>query len=102
MTARLRTAQGAGSDGLEVRLEGELDIAGLPDIEPDLDRLLAGPPRPVLLDLAGLEFLDSTGVTVLVRIANHSAGVRTRTAGPAVRRVIEALGLGDRLGLEEG
>lgn len=98
--ARLHVAPQDGGDGLLVGLSGELDIAGLPAIEQDLEALLARPAQPVLLDLAGLGFIDSTGVTVLIRIANHFGTVRTRNAAPAVRRVVEILGLGDRLGLD--
>jgi anti-anti-sigma factor len=97
--AWLRVTQQPDGGGLVVGLDGELDIAGLPAIEAGLDELLTQPPQPVLLDLAELRFLDSTGITVLIRIANHFGEVRTRDAAPAVRRVIEVLGLRDRLGL---
>jgi anti-anti-sigma factor len=98
--ARLDVSAAPGGDGLVVALAGELDIAGLPDIAASLDGLLSRSPRPVLLDLGGLDFLDSTGVAVLVRIANHFEEVRSRSATDAVRRVIEVLGLAGRLGLD--
>jgi anti-sigma B factor antagonist len=85
--------------GLVVELAGELDLASLPDITSGVQELLTRDPQPVLLDLGRLEFLDSSGVTLLVRIANHFDDVRTRTAPGAVRRVIEVLGLAGRLGL---
>jgi anti-sigma B factor antagonist len=83
-----------------VRLAGELDIAGLPDVSAELDALLARAPGPVTVDLTGLRFLDSSGVTVLIRIANHFRPVAVRGAGPAVRRVVQVLGLAGRFGLE--
>ena len=96
-----RLAVAAGPDGrLEVRLGGELDIASLPDVQADLDALLDREPQPLLIDLEALEFLDSSGVAVLVRIANRFAPVETRNAAPPVRRVLEALGLADRFGLD--
>ena len=85
---------------LRVALRGELDIASLPSVEPELDRLLSREPQPVQVDATDLAFLDSSGLVVLVRVANHFAPVQLRGARPAVRRVIEALGLADRLGLE--
>jgi hypothetical protein len=66
-----------------------------------LDDLLARSPQPLVMELGGLTFLDSSGVTLLVRIANHFAPVRTRSATEPVRRVIEVLGLAGRFGLEE-
>jgi anti-sigma B factor antagonist len=85
---------------LLVDLAGELDIATLPDIAGTADRLLAEPPQPVVLELGGLTFLDSSGVTLLVRIVNHFGQVRTASATAPVRRVIQVLGLADRLGLD--
>jgi anti-sigma B factor antagonist len=88
--------------GLVVTLAGELDLASLPAVAAPLDELLGRTPQPVVLDLAGLSFLDSSGVAVLVRIANHFDQVRTRAATQPVRRVIEVLGLATRFGLEKG
>jgi anti-sigma B factor antagonist len=100
--ARTRRAQLSvtAEDGLVVRLGGELDIASLPDVQQQLDGLLDREPQPVRLDLADLEFMDSSGVAVLLRIANRFQPVRMRQPRPAVRRVVEALGLADRLGLD--
>jgi anti-sigma B factor antagonist len=86
---------------LVIGLGGELDIASLPDVTPQLDELLGRAPAPVCLGLAELEFLDSSGVTVLVRIANHFDQVQTVQATEPVRRVLEVLGLSYRLGLDE-
>ena len=90
----------AADGGLRVALAGELDIAGLPDVAADLEAALARAPQPVEIDLSQLEFMDSSGVAVLIRLANRFQPVRTRRATPAVRRVIEVLGLADRLGLD--
>jgi anti-sigma B factor antagonist len=86
--------------GLVAELAGELDLASLPDVAAPLDELLARPPQQLLLELRELQFLDSTGITLLVRIANHFQQVRVRHATEPVRRVIEVLGLARRLGLD--
>src|SRR4051812_4299264 len=86
--------------GLVVELAGELDLASLPDVTAGVQELLTRDPQPVLLDLGRLQFLDSSGVTLLVRIANHFDDVRTRTAQEPVRRVIQVLGLAGRFGLD--
>jgi anti-sigma B factor antagonist len=97
--ARLTVTTGPDGSGLRVGLDGELDIASLPDVAAPLDALLAREPQPVHLDLAGLQFLDSSGVTVLIRIANHFAPVTAGNATPVVARVVQVLGLADRFGL---
>lgn len=100
--ARLDVADAADGGPLVVRLGGELDLAGLPDVEPNLDRLLSRSPQPVRIDAGDLGFLDSTGVAVLVRIANHFHHVELLNTTPAVRRVVLALGLAAHLGLVGG
>ncbi|GAB3350407.1 STAS domain-containing protein [Modestobacter lapidis] len=97
--ARLDVSTGTGGS-LMVELAGELDLASLPDVAAPLDGLLARRPQPVVLELTDLTFLDSSGVAVLVRIANHFQQVRTRSATEPVRRVIEVLGLAGRFGLD--
>ena len=89
-----------GGPDLVVRLGGDLDLAGLGDIQTPVDALLARDRQPVQLDLADVDFLDSSGVALLIRLANHFGQVRTRAAAPPVRRVIQVLGLADRLGLD--
>jgi anti-sigma B factor antagonist len=100
-SARLSVTESADGAGLVVAFGGELDIASLPAVTPALDALLSRGPQPVRLDLAELEFLDSSGVALLVRIANHFDRVRTARATEPVRRVLEVLALADRLGLDQ-
>jgi anti-sigma B factor antagonist len=99
--ARLSTTQEPDGAGLVIGLGGELDIASLPAVTAQLDELLRRAPAQVCLDLAELDFLDSSGVAVLVRIANHFGRVRTVQATEPVRRVLQVLGLSDRLGLDQ-
>jgi anti-sigma B factor antagonist len=99
---RARLSVDERPDGrLVIELGGELDIASLPDVTPRLDELLRSAPGPACLDLAELGFLDSSGVTMLVRLANHFQPLRTLRVSQPVRRVLEVLGLRDRLGLDE-
>jgi anti-sigma B factor antagonist len=98
--ARLTVTADPHRGALLVGLEGELDIASLPDVAAQLDALLAREPQPVHLDLAGLQFMDSSGVTVLIRIANHFEPVTAGNPTPVVARVVQVLGLADRFGLD--
>jgi anti-sigma B factor antagonist len=98
--ARLDVVPGADGDRLLVRLGGELDLAGMVDVQPAIDRLLGMPPQPARIDVADLEFLDSTGVAMLIRLAKHFERVEVVHARPAVRRVVQVLGLETVLGLD--
>jgi anti-anti-sigma factor len=97
--ARLDVVESADGGPLLVRLAGELDLAGAADIRPALDELLRRDAQPVRIDAAELTFADSSGVAVLLRIANRFGPVETVHAVPVVRRVLQVLGLGARLGL---
>jgi anti-anti-sigma factor len=56
---------------VRLSLTGELDIATTPVLEERLTRLRAVR-SPVRLDLSGLEFIDNTGLHLLVRIVGDA------------------------------
>jgi anti-sigma B factor antagonist len=89
------TASDAGGT-ITLRPTGELDIATAPKLE----RALREGRRPgdeVVLDLGGLEFVDSTGLRVIVKGVEAAAlerwELRLRHGPPAVRRVFEIAGV---------
>jgi anti-sigma B factor antagonist len=94
------SAEPDGGPPLLLRFAGDLDLAGVSDLTGEVDALLAQPPQPVLLDLADVVFCDSSGVALLIRLANHFQRMHIRAATPPVHRVIEVLGLAERLGLD--
>lgn len=80
-----------------VEVTGELDLSTAPALSESLAPLIDAHPRQVTLDLAGLEFIDSTGLTLIVRTSNalavHEGRLVLAHATPAVRRVLEIVGL---------
>ena len=55
------------TDGVHiVSVRGELDLATAPELREMLDEVLAGE-TPILIDLTACEFIDSTGIAVIVR-----------------------------------
>lgn len=84
-----------------VELAGELDLAGLDDVEPQLEELLHREPQPLVVDLGGVQFLDSSGIAALIRLANRFTPVEVRRPSPQVRRVFAVLGLTGRFGLSD-
>jgi anti-sigma B factor antagonist len=83
-------------DGVEVcTVIGELDVASAPKLRQALIKLVAeasGPPR-VVVDLAGVDFLDSTGLGVLLgglkRVRAADGAIAVCRAEPQVRKVFE-------------
>jgi anti-sigma B factor antagonist len=97
------TAQVVGSvDAARVAhisISGELDIASVNAAKMDIDRVLDDHPRRVVLDLGKLAFMDSSGIALMVQVANSVESVEIRSCTPIVRRVIEIVGLAGVLGL---
>lgn len=83
-----------------VRLSGELDILSVDSLNGQVDDLLARTLTQVDLDLSGLEFMDSSGLAVLLRLANRFGPLRVFGANPLIRRVIEVTGLTGILRIE--
>jgi anti-sigma B factor antagonist len=81
-------------------VHGELDLATVSGVHARLDALRAER-CPVLLDLDGLEFMDSTGIRLVLQAAQDGAETGWEFAitrgSYAVRRVFEAAHIEDRL-----
>lgn len=80
-----------------VAVAGELDLSTAAELSLSLAPLLEQRPATVTMDLAGLEFIDSTGLTLLVRTSNrlgeHHGVLQLASPTPPVRRVLELVGL---------
>jgi anti-anti-sigma factor len=85
-------------------LSGELDLSNADRFSDELARAEDGasPPSRIVLDLSELEFIDSTGIAILVAAHRRLNGddvrlqlVRSRSA--AVRRVFSLTGLDDSI-----
>jgi anti-sigma B factor antagonist len=82
--------------------KGELDLSGAAVLEAELDRLAEDPELgAVVLDLRGLEFMDSSGLrlVVLADMRAREAGRRFSLVrgGDTVHRVFEITRMSDRL-----
>jgi anti-anti-sigma factor len=87
-------------------LVGDFDMKATFNVEPRLENVLEEPALEALqIDLSGLKFIDSTGLGVLMRVADET---RRREVdleivpGPReVHRVFEVAGLADALPFAE-
>jgi anti-sigma B factor antagonist len=87
-------------DAYVIALAGELDLDGAPRLEEELLCAEATDAASIVVDLSALEFIDSTGLRLLVMAAerSHSEGRFTILRGPKqVHRVFEITDLVNRL-----
>jgi anti-sigma B factor antagonist len=91
--------------GVVLALFGELDVISAPELAQRLAQVLALPHARVLLDLGGLRFVDSAGVSVLIKAKqDFDSSGRTlvlRRPTEQVQRVFALVGLADWLAYEE-
>jgi anti-anti-sigma factor len=97
--------QHSDARGVVLVLSGELDLASAPEVEAALADVGALTGQRVLFDLTELTFMDSTGVSVLVRAKQDAdAGgytVAIRAPNGQVHRLLELVGLLNRLDVED-
>jgi anti-sigma B factor antagonist len=91
---------------VRVALTGDLDVSTAPAVEERLIALEGGElPERVVLDLRGLRFIDSTGLSLLInahsrgRKAGRRVTIVSGTGAP--RRILETTGLRGRLDIVE-
>lgn len=84
------------ADALILHVRGELDVATAPQLE-DAVAAVAGGPADLVLDMKGLTFVDSSGLTALVRVhkvvSARSGSVTVRGARPFVVEVLKMVSL---------
>lgn len=82
-----------------VMVRGEVDLATAPRLGEAL-RAVARRAAGVVVDLGGVTFMDSSGVSALVRsreeMARRGGELVLTRATPTVRRILELTGLADR------
>ena len=88
-----------------IRVSGELDLASSPALQEELDRVAASDARLLIIDLRALDFMDSTGLSVLVRAhqrAEEHGRELAMVKGPQqVQRLLSLTGVADRLTLAD-
>jgi anti-anti-sigma factor len=101
MEGRLQCEVGSVHAGAPraVTVRGEVDLATASDLESFVRSALGEAPDGVVLDLAELTFIDSSGLRVLVALAKDAESRGTtlalRNLPRHAQRVLELTGLGD-------
>ena len=83
---------------VRVRVRGELDVAGAPQLEAVVEQACRAD-RLVILDLSGLQFIDASALGLLMRAAETTSRTGAELAllpSPAVWRLLSLCALHDR------
>jgi anti-sigma B factor antagonist len=98
------TVEESAAGQLVVALDGELDLATVPEVIGAVTRVLAsGQVSELVVDVDRLEFLDSSGVHALVQVCQaarlQGATFTVRRPRPLVARVLSVAGVSELLGV---
>jgi anti-sigma B factor antagonist len=84
-------------------ISGELDLASGPELEEVLERVSGAPTDLLVIDLREVDFMDSTGLSIIVKAHQRFAEEGRRLGlvkGPAqVQRLLDLTGVAERLPL---
>lgn len=79
-----------------ISVRGELDLSTAPELEAPLEQALENDAGSVLIDLTQCEFIDSTGIALIVRAWQQREGADSFALcgiGDQVERVLDITGL---------
>lgn len=83
-----------------IKISGEIDISNVERLQRAIDPLTATAPEHLVFDLSDLQFVDSSGLALLLATSRKAGTVQLRRPTPIVRRIVEISGLGDVLPTE--
>ncbi len=75
-----------------ISLAGELDISNVMAVEAQVDAIVSSGQK-VSFDLSALTFMDSSGIAMLLRVADRADAVALRRPSAIVKRLIRVTGL---------
>jgi anti-sigma B factor antagonist len=97
----VRTDEG---NGPVLVARGEIDVYTSPDFRRELQNLVAGAEQRVIVDFRAVDFIDSSGLGVLVgalkRARERGAVIVLRGMSPATQKVFDITGLTQLFELE--
>jgi anti-sigma B factor antagonist len=100
----VRVEQDEGSENVRIFLSGELDVSTDPDLLAQLQESHAHGVTEITVDLSELEFVDSTGLSVLVTMHKRARDEKTRfvlaSPLPQFLNLIQVAGLNDYFDLD--
>jgi anti-sigma B factor antagonist len=80
-----------------VRAHGDLDLTTAPRLREHVVQIVTGGQAQIILDVEGVEFVDSTGLGVLVgllkRARSQGGDLRLVSTRPSLRKILELTAL---------
>jgi anti-sigma B factor antagonist len=102
---RLKITRTTEGDRVLVALEGELDLETTPELDRQLAELEGTRFARLLIDLHGVEFMDSTGLAAIFRTQRYADAnghvLSLRRGSSQVQRLFELTGTLDRVTFED-
>jgi anti-sigma B factor antagonist len=94
---QLEMQRHADPQGMVLSLRGEVDLGSAAELERELREIQETRPERIVIDLRGLDFMDCTGLAVMVRVqqsADANGHLLALRRGPAqVQRLFQLTGL---------
>lgn len=92
-----------GDNDVTFTLRGELDASTVHVLREPLEEAVSGSPRRLVLDMTGLEFVDSTGLGLLATTRSRLDGCEIVVRHPAsnIRKVLDLSGLSSLFVVED-
>jgi anti-sigma B factor antagonist len=98
---QLRVASRSERDRIVISLSGELDMASAPLLQAALEKAETDTPRALVLDLRELDFMDSTGLRIILwareRLHDRGQELALTTGSNQVQRLLSISGVGEHL-----
>ena len=86
---------------ITLAISGEIDLSNADAVRASIDSTVSKPHERIVFELARLEFLDSSGIALLLWAAAQAQSVQLRQPSDIVRRIIEVTGLSEILNMDE-
>ena len=84
-----------------VRLRGEIDLSNADAVEAEFRRVARAESGALIIDVSELQFIDSTGIAMLLNAVAGAESVAVRNPSPILRRMIDVAGLAPVLPIED-
>ena len=83
-----------------IKLTGEIDLSNADKVRAAIEPTVSSAPERIVFDLSGLDFLDSSGIALLLYVAAKTGTVQIQNPSEIVRRIIEVTGLSEILHMD--
>jgi len=83
-----------------IKLTGEIDLSNADSVRAAIEPTVSSAPERIVFDLSNLDFLDSSGIALLLYVAAKTGTVQVQNPSEIVRRIIEVTGLSEILHMD--